>query len=377
MTVRIVTRRLRAATAEIFSAANFARRVRAGRNALALALCALPFAAVCQYDDPDRQASRVEDAGRLDVMRRTYYWHLAEHLARNGGPREFALAAHVRAMAGARDIRVVGGLRLIDAKTQRWLDDAERMGRDDPVVQVLLMRRFSAADPRDRRRKAIRRWREIDSDNLAPLLAGGPTDVTLPTDELLASARSALRADLYFDDIVRPLIQAVRDEPPPAALLAAMPSLDAEAPETFGAEIGATIWSVSADVAFAALTRACRGEALDATPRRRADCRHVAAVLSDHSDTLLARSIGLSMRLRTYADENELRAAAIAYRRHHWRMQQRATLAQRDPVDEARMFARILLDDADLTEAEIVERMIVDAGLRLEPAPGWAAPQPR
>ena len=68
--------------------------------------------------------------------------------------------------------------------------------------------------------------------------------------------------------------------------------------------------------------------------------------------------------------------AAIAYRRHHWILQQRAALARRDPVDEARMFARMLLDDTDLTEVELVERMLIDAGVRLEPTPGWAAPLP-
>lgn len=341
-----------------------------------LALCAWPFAAACQYDDSAARAWEADSPGRRDLSQRAYLWRLAERLGQNGGPREFALAAHVRAMAGARDLRIVGGLRLIDAKTQRWLEDAERMGRDDPVVQILLMRRFSAADPVDRRRNAILRWRDIDSDNLAPLLAGGSSDIALPIDQLLASARSTLRADFYFDDIVRPMIQAVRDEPPPAALLATMSSLNVDAPEAFGAELGATIWSASADVAWAPLTNACRGEAFDATPRRRADCRHVAAVLSDHSDTLLARGIGLNMRMRASANESELREAAIAYRRHHWRVQQRMILAQRDPVDEARMFARMLLDDTDLTEVELVQRMLVDAGLRLEPVPGWAAPPP-
>ncbi|MCC7248166.1 MAG: hypothetical protein IT473_06045 [Lysobacter sp.] len=349
---------------------------RAARVVLALALCAWPFAAACQYDNPAARAWEADDPGRRDLSQRAYLWRLAERLGHNGGPREFALAAHVRAMAGARDLRIVGGLRLIDAKTQRWLDDAERMGRDDPVVQILLMRRFSAADPVDRRRNAILRWRDIDSDNLAPLLAGGSSDIALTIDQLLASARSTLRADFYFDDIVRPMIQAVRDEPPPAALLATMSSLNVDAHEAFGAELGSTIWSASADVAFAPLVNACRGEALDATPRRRADCRHVAAVLSDQSDTLLARGIGLTMRMRASANESELREAAIAYRRHHWRIQQRMVLAQRDPVDEARMFARMLLDDTDLTEVELVQRMIIDAGLRSEPVPGWAAPLP-
>lgn len=372
--MRIAMQRLRIAAAEMLSAAKLARRAGAWRFVVALALCAMPFAAVCQENDRAVRAWAAERADDRDLTQRAYLWRLAERLGHNGGPREFALAAHVRAMAGVRDFRLVGGLRLIDAKTQRWLDDAERMGRDDPVVQILLMHRFSAADPVDRRLDAIRRWRDIDSDNLAPLLANISAYDGSTIDESLASARSTIRADFYFDDIVRPLIQAVRDEPPPAALLATMSSLEIDAPDALGAEIGSTIWSVSANVAFAPLTRACRDEALNATPRRRADCRHAARVLSDDADTLLARGIGLSMRMRTAVGERELRDAAIAYRRHHWVLQQRATLTRRDPVDEARMFARMLLENTDLTEVELVERMLIDAGVRLEPTPGWVPP---
>lgn len=344
-----------------------------------LALCALSFAAAAQYDDPSAREwdARTGDEAidSLEVVRRAYLWRLADRLGRNGGPREFALAAHVRAMAGVRDLRIVGGLRLIDVKTQRWLNDAERLGSDDPVVQLLLLNRFSASDPIDRRRDAVRRWREIDSDNLAPLLVGGADLDALPIDETLAFASSALRADFYFDDIVRPLVQAVSEEPPPASLLATVAVRDPSVPEAFGAEIGAAIWSASAAFAYAPLTRACRGDALDAAPRRRAQCRHVAMLLADRADTVAARGVGAALRLRTYADENELRQAAIAYRRHYWRLQQRASLAQRNPVDEARTFARMLLDDRDITEAELAERMVIDAGLPLEPPPGWTAPQ--
>lgn len=374
--MRIAIQRLHDRAVDMPNIANVAQRIRILRLSLTLALYALSFAAACHDGDPAILPWDAADADRRDLTQRAYLWRLAERLGDNGGPREFALAAHVRAMAGVRDFRLVGGLRLIDAKTQRWLDDAERMGRNDPVVQLLLMRRFSAADPVDRRLDAIRRWREIDSDNLAPLLANISAYDGSTIDESLASARSTMRADFYFDDIVRPLIQAVRDEPPPAALLATMSSLQIDAPEALGAEIGSTIWSVSADIAFAPLTRACRDDALNATLRRRADCRHAARVLSDESDTLLARGIGRVMRMRTAAGDRELRDAAIAYRRHHWILQQRAALARRDPVDEARMFARMLLDDTDLTEVELVERMLLDAGVRLEPTPGWAAPLP-
>jgi hypothetical protein len=341
----------------------------------AFALCLSPVIAHGQFDDRGNLRWATLWLGSRNTAERGYLWYLADRLGRNGGPREFALAAHVRAMAGVRDVRIVGGLRLIDAKTQRWLGDAERMGKDDPVVQALLLHRFSDGDPTYRRQNAIRRWRDNDIDNLAPLLTVGSTDETLPIDELLASARSTVRADFYFDDIVRPLVKAVQEDPPSTASRRALPDTAVDAPEALGAQLGATIWATSVDVAFQALVKACRGEALDATPRRRADCRHVARLLSEESDTLIGRGIGMNMRLRTYANEDELRAAAVAYRRFHWQSKQWNALQERDPVDAERTFARMLTADNDITEYEIMQRTLIDAGISMEPPAGWVGPQ--
>ena len=340
----------------------------------ALALCLSPVIAHGQSEQRGLLRWATPWLGSRNTAERGYLWYLAERFGRDGGPREFALAAHLRAMAGVRDVRVIGGLRLIDANTQRWLGDAERMGKDDPVVQALLLHRFSDGDPTYRRQDAIRRWRENDSDNLAPLLAIGPAEETLPIDELLASARSTARADFYFDDIARPLVNAVQDEPPSATPRAAMLEDAADAPEALGLQLGMTIWATSVNVAFQPIVKACRGEALDATPRRRADCRHVARLLSEESDTLLARGVGMNMRLRTYANEDELRAAAIADRRFHWQSQQWNALSERDPADYVRNFARMLTSNRDITEYEIMQRTLTDAGISMEPPAGWAAP---
>ncbi len=362
------------------STGNRSMRVRGIRALLAIsaafALCLQPVLAVAQYDEIGLLRWSTPWLGSRNLVERGYLWNLAEHLARNGGPREYALAAHVRAMAGVRDVRVGGGLSFIDSKTQRWLSDAERMGRRDPVVQVLLLHRFSDGDPTYRREDTIRRWRESDYANLAPLLTTGSATDTLAIDELLAMARSTTHADFYFDDIVRPMIKAVKDEPPPETLLASVFGDAQGTPEALGIQLGTTIWAMSADVAFAALVNACRGRALDATPRRRADCRHVARLLSDESDTLLAHLIGVNMRLRNFANKNELRAAVVDYRRYHWQSQQWNALQNRDSVQSARSFAYMLKDERDITEIEIMRRTLVDAGIRLEPPANWVAPMP-
>jgi hypothetical protein len=342
----------------------------------AFALCLSPMLARAQYDEIELLRWSTPWLGSRDAVERGYLWNLAELLARNGGPREYALAAHVRAMAGVRDVRIGGGLSVIDAKTQRWLSDAERMGRSDPVVQVLLLHRFSDGDPTYRLEDTVRRWRENDYDNLAPLLASGAPTETLPIDQLLALARSTTRADFYFDDIVRPMIRAVKDEPPPETLLASRFGDAQGTPEALGAQLGTTIWAKSADVAFSALVNACRGRALEATPRRRADCRHVARLLSDESDTLLAHLIGVNMRLRNFANKDELRAAVIDYRRYHWQAQQWEAVQARDRVESARSFAYILKDERDITEIAIMRRMLSDAGVRLEPPASFVAPMP-
>ncbi len=342
----------------------------------AAALCLSPMLAQAQHDEIDLLRWSTPWLGSRNAVERGYLWNLAELLARNGGPREYALAAHVRAMAGVRDVRIGGGLSLIDAKTQRWLSDAERLGRSDPVVQVLLLHRFGDGDPTYRREDTIRRWRENDYANLAPLLATGSATDTLAIDELLALARSTTRADFYFDDIVRPMIRAVKDEPPPETLLASMFGDAQGTPEALGTQLGTTIWATSTDVAVSTLVKACRGRALDATPRRRADCRHVARLLSDESDTLFAHLIGVNMRLRNFANKDELRAAVVDYRRYHWQSQQWSALQARDRAESARSFAYMLNAERDITEIEIMRRTLTDAGVRLEPPAHFVVPMP-
>ncbi len=338
----------------------------------------LPAAAHAQTPraiDPKRDASRWATPRLLTGIggEQAYLWSLSEYLASTGSPRELALAAHVRAMAGVRDVRIVGGLRLSDAATQRWLLAAERLGPRDPVVQILLRHRFSAADRTNRHAQALQRWRDRDQGNLAPLLAAASEDGGLSPDTILALAQGAVRAEFYFDDILRPMIWAARVQPPPLAVLDSA----ADSPEAFGAQVGSTIWSVANDTGFAGLTAACIGPALNAEPQRRMQCRHVARLLAEESDTLLARGVGVRLRLHSETEEAPLRVAAVAYRRHHWQQQQWQTLQQREPQRYAREFARKLADDARSTEIGVVARLLADAGIALDPPADWVAPEPR
>lgn len=343
-----------------------------------LSAALLPTAAHSQEPraiEPKRDASRWATPRLLAGIggEQAYLWQLSEHLAGTGSPRELALAAHVRAMAGVRDVRIVGGLRLSDAATQRWLLAAERLGARDAVVQILLRYRFSAADRTNRRAQALQRWRDRDRDNLAPLLAAASEDAALSPETILALAQGAVRAEFYFDDILRPMIWAARVQPPPLAVLDGA----ADSPEAFGARLGTTVWSVVNDTGFAGLTAACIGPALNAEPQRRMQCRHVARLLAEESDTLAARGIGVRLRLHSETEEAPLRTAAVAYRRHHWQQQQWQTLQQREPQRYAREFARRLADDARSTEIDTVARLLAGASVPLDPPADWIAPEPR
>ena len=120
--------------------------------------------------------------------------------------------------------------------------------------------------------------------------------------------------------------------------------------EGYAANAGMGIWATKS-LAFQTIVVACREAALSATPTRRSDCRHVAQVLSDASDTLLGRAVGLVMLVNTANDASERAAAVERRRRHDWQMLQWSQVTSRQPNNGVDEFARLLRDPVSATRS--------------------------
>lgn len=176
-------------------------------------------------------------------------------------------------------------------------------------------------------------------------------------------------------EAVRWISAAFQRHPLTAAEREALAGGEAYHEEEAAAVSAMALWATSMAPALDGLLAACRGTALRAAPTRSADCRHVADLLADRSDSVLERMIGLSL-LRELAAGSTERAAIDAQRRHmDWQMLQWGRIARQQPRDGAAQFVRLLHDGLIRTEPQLVQRVLQEAGVPLEPPAGWTPPR--
>lgn len=316
-----------------------------------------------------------QDAAEMQAARSAtqgYYSRIAAELAASGQPRELILAAMLlqfATMDPPEDVPTNGRTpsqpRPHDPRIDRWRQLASSRAGKDVLANALLMQADSPTDT-PLRRAAAGRWRTLEPDNLAPLyfLAG-------PVDTLLADARTTTRFDLHQYDQVRWMRAALMAHPPTAGENAAL--LNGEQVPLDEASTIAAMAIVTA-VAIPSLKPvydACREDALAATPTRRADCGYVAELMAAHSDSNLGQAIGIGLLKRLATTPQQQTDALARQRRMDWQMQQWGRLSLEQVRDGAPQFTR-LLDDPKLgTEQDLAERMLTDAGIPLDPPPGW------
>jgi hypothetical protein len=302
-----------------------------------------------------------------------YRARIAAAMAASGDVREQALAellrqpatAQVSSPAGDAPSRPVPRDAAADARLRAV---AARAGGDRLANQLLIA---AAGDPASPVRiEAARRWQVADPGNLAALLHTGA-----PVDALLAEARRATHASTRMYEAVRWIADAFLRHPLTAAERAALSGGDAYHEEEAAAVSAMALWATSMAPALDGLLAACRGTALRAAPTRSADCRHVADLLADRSDSVLERMIGLSL-LRELATGSAERAAIDGQRRDmDWQMLQWGRVARQQPRDGAAQFVRLLRDDSIQSELQLVQRVLQEAGVPLEPPAGWTPPR--
>jgi hypothetical protein len=316
------------------------------------------------------EAAAPGEQARMREMRdetSAYDARLASALAAQGAPRDLAFAATLRSFATrgtqappARDNGVASQPVPDDPQLAAWRRDAFARAGSDVIAHVLLAQSDASGDGARLRAEAAARWQSLEPDNLAPAFFA-PVSV----ETLLAAARDRRRFDLHMYEQVRWMQSAYVRHAPADAMLGELSA------EGFGAIAASGIWAAVAIPALQPLAEACREPALDAAPTRRDDCRAIARLMADASDTGLGTMIGIGLLGRVASNEAERAEAAQRQRRFDWQMQNWSMIASRQPQGGAAEFARLLRDASIQREQQLVERVLREAGVPLDPPAGW------
>jgi hypothetical protein len=342
---------------------------------VAILLCAA-FACGAQVP-PDDQALDAGEAAQLQAApdaAGAYYARTAAELAASGKPRELAFAATLLQLADwsppeappGGDARSLPSPR--DARVGQWRQLASARAGSDVLANALLMQADTRVDAAIRA-AAADRWQRLEPDNLAPLLvAGDQVDAWLP------KAGAHARLDFHYYEQLRWMQAALAAHPPRADEQAMFGGNDV-APDAAAAVASAGILAAVAMPALQPLSAACRGEALEATPTRRADCRQVALTAVETSDTSLGTSVGIALLQATAATPEQQADARAQRRRHDWQMLEWGRIAGAEPDGGAGQFVRLLRDPAVRGEQDLIERVLAEAGVAPEPPAGWQPPR--
>jgi hypothetical protein len=338
---------------------------------LASLLCFSPAVHAQAWDGAadDAQSAWIEQQA---ATTQAYRARIATAMAASRDVREQALAELLRRPAMAQAPAAGDGpsrpLPRDAAAETRLRAIAARAGDDRLANQLLIA---AAGDPASPIRiEAARRWQAGDPGNLVPMLHAGA-----PVERLLADARDATHANAQMYEAVRWIAAAFVRHPLTAAERAALSGGDAYHEEEAAAISAMALWAASMSPALDGLVAACRGTALRATPARAADCRHVANLLVDRSDSVLERMVGLTL-LRELATGSGERSTIDGQRRIlDWQMLQWGRIARQQPRDGAEQFVRLLHDGSIRTEQQLVQQVLQEAGVPLEPPAGWAPPR--
>ena len=317
--------------------------------------------------DADRaRCEHGEDVRRSRALRasREYHTWLADRLAADGGARNLALAANLRAMSLTGDAflseatlpRLVG-----DAKLADWLERATREGRDDAFVHSLLVRAFLPED--DARRSTVRdAWRSLDPANLSMW----PDDDS-GVAETLAAAGEGRRLDLYFGLLLNAMLDAVERHPPNARQRRWLLNEETPTTQAYALSLAFTMMALPSFIPF---IDACRGEAVAQAGRRDA-CTRYGSVLADASDTLIAHMIGLAILRNAAPDAAGRERIEARRRRAAWVMQQWYIVAKKDPVGFADWQAGALRASPRIDEMALMRRALEANGIAVEPPPEY------
>lgn len=331
---------------------------------LLFALLAAAALAAQAQERPD-QANPDAQAIAAERVARNYHQRIAAQIAGSGQARDLALAAVLRELAVADPRQPPQE----DRQARAWRAAAAAQAGTDVLANALLM---MGAGDRDGalREQAAQRWARAEPDNIAPLLFQGDG-----VETLLAGARGYARFDLHMYDQVRWIQSKLVQHAPTANEQALMFGAETAPMEEQAATSAMAIWAAVAIPSLQELVQACEGPALRATPTRRGDCDYLARVLVGASDSSLGRMLGIDMLARMAGNASERAEAQALRRRMDWQMLEWGRIVAAQERDGAAQFTRLLGDPSVQTEQDLIERILTEAGVPLDPPAGWRPPR--
>ncbi len=300
---------------------------------------------------------------RHETMKRAsreYHAWLADRLAADGGARNLALAANLRALSlGGELFHTSANLPLLegDARLAEWVDRASRDVGGDGLVYMLLIRPFS---PRDEVRVEAARqaWRDAEPTNLAPL-----RDDDAAVGGVLATAKDDSRLDTHIGELLWAALDAVERHPPDPKFARAL--FDDETPCARAYAL-ALAFMLLETPRFSPAIHACKGNALS-QPGRREACLRYGAVLADASDTLIAHMIGLAILRNAAMDDAARERVELRRRRAGWLMEQWTALGYAGAAGFSDEQAAILRAFRGIDEMAMMRRMLEANDVPVEP----------
>ena len=311
-------------------------------------------------DAPDAQADAASEVAMTQAWR-SWSQRSAAALAATTQPRELAFAALLQGLGNGPTPSQAAPAGQADT----WQQAAAGRAGDDVLANALL----AASGDTGTRVRAAQRWLGAEPQNLAPLLVRGGS-----VEAMLADTRAATTFDLHMLDQVRWMQGALLRTPASPAERAAFVDGETFVAEEHAAITASALWSSAVLPDLQPLLQACDPSATR-DPARLGDCRHVAAVLAERSDTMLGRLIGLGLQARLAATPSERDAAQAHARTLHWQNLEWGRASAALPRDGAGQFVRFLADPSIRTEVQLVERALQDAGVALAPPAGWQPPR--
>lgn len=301
-----------------------------------------------------------------------YYRRVAGELAATGRPRELAFAATLLQLVDEPEQGAPGGDAPSrpsprDPRVGQWRRLASARAGSDVLANALLVQ-GDGREGAETLREAALRWGKLEPDNLAPVVFA-----RTPVAEWLPRARVFSRFDAHYYEQARWMIAALREHPmrPDESAVLGVDTI----PEDVTAMAVAGILAAVAQPVQILQSKECLWpEQIDSVPGRRADCRQVARILVESSDTSFAEWVGLSLLRATARTPAEASDAAARQRRKDWQMTEWGRLAREQDDMGAAQFAALLRDPAIANEQELVARVLTDAGVPLDPPEGWRPP---
>ena len=301
-----------------------------------------------------------------------YWQRVASVLQDSDVVRERALAAQLFAFEGkprraAEQGRQPDSPR--EALARQLIADVDRS--DDAVALAVAAQAGAALADKALVVASMQRWRSLEQDNLAPLLFS-----SMPVDELLVAARAATRYQSHGYDQVRLMSDAFQRVPISREETGADAWKEYPSAELRAGVAAFAIWAAQAFPSLRLLTEACRDEALEATPTRRADCLHVARTLASHSDNQLMAGMGIGMLKRAANTPEDSALAKTLARNHAWQQNKYHELlsSQRGTAKEAEGMLRLLHTPAIDSEIQLLEAALREQGISLLPPQDWNPP---